>query len=366
MRIYPRLKVNVDAFRNNFRIIDGICRDAGIENVFVCKGADGMKELVEAAVLEGAGVVGSSRIEHFADLGMDWKKAEKLLIRIPSEAEAEDAVKWTDISLNSDLKVLRALDREAERQGKIHGVILMVDLGDLREGFWDEEEYLEAVRTVENELGSLRLDGIGTNLGCYGSVLATEDKMERLAVIAEKGEKEAGHRFRYVSGGGTTSLPLVIKGKMHEKINMLRIGEAVLSAKDLSEKPYCCNPEGMRKDVFILETQLAEVKTKPSVPVGEIAVDGFGFTREYEDRGIIRHGIVCAGKLDYIYPEMLIPLQKGVEVLGASSDHTILDLTGADREYETGDVLGFALPYANMAALAGRKDVPKVLCGDIG
>ena len=57
-----------------------------------------------------------------------------MLIRIPMISEAEDVVRYTDISLNSEIKVAKALSKEAIKMGKIHEIILMVDVGDLREG----------------------------------------------------------------------------------------------------------------------------------------------------------------------------------------------------------------------------------------
>jgi hypothetical protein len=53
--------------------------------------------------------------------------------------------------------VLEALDREAARAGRRHGVVLMMDLGDLREGWFEEGEFLDAVARVEREFAALEL-----------------------------------------------------------------------------------------------------------------------------------------------------------------------------------------------------------------
>lgn len=103
-----------------------------------------------------------------------------MLIRIPMRSEVEDVIRLTDISLNSEMVVLEALDAEAKRQSKVHQVILMADMGDLREGYWDKEEMADVAVYVENELTNLKLIGIGTNVGCYGSIAPTVEKLEEL------------------------------------------------------------------------------------------------------------------------------------------------------------------------------------------
>ncbi len=52
------------------------------------------------------------------------------------KSQAEDVVRYADISLNSELETISALGAEAVKQNKVHNVVLMADLGDLREGFF--------------------------------------------------------------------------------------------------------------------------------------------------------------------------------------------------------------------------------------
>ena len=205
-------------------------------------------------------------------------------------------------------------------------------------------------------MDNLELAGVGTNLFCYGAVKPTPEKMDQLVNVVCQVEKAIGRNLKYVSGGGTTSLPMLYDGTMNKGVNMLRVGEAVLLGRDLLEI-FGCKVEGMHNDVFVLESQLAEVREKPSYPEGEFIVDAFGLKPEFEDKGIIKHGIVGAGKVDYGYSDMLIPRDKGLEVLGASSDHTIVNLTDMEGEPKVGDVVSFNLAYANIVHLASRQDI---------
>ena len=356
MRAYPKLKVDLEKFRENYRLMNQLCERGGVEMAFVIKGCAGFPKVVETAVKEGAKIIATSRFEQFQALGENWHKAEKLLLRIPMPSEIPDVIKWCDMSLESDLDVLKMLNREAKKQQTIHQVILMIDLGDLREGFWDPQELVNAAMEVENSMDNLELIGVGTNLFCYGAVKPTPEKMDQLVKVKDQVEAAIGRELKYVSGGGTTSVPLVYDGTMNKDVNMLRVGEAVILGRDLLEI-FGCKVEGMHNDVFVLESQLAEVREKPSYPEGEFIVDAFGLKPEFEDKGIIKHGIVGAGKVDYGYSDMLIPRDKGLEVLGASSDHTIVNMTDMETEPKVGDVVSFNLAYANIVHLASRQDI---------
>ena len=129
-------------------------------------------------------------------------------------SELPDAARLADYSLHSDLSVLKAFDKECLRQGVRRNVIMMADLGDLREGFWDRGEFLRACLQTENEMDSLILAGIGTNLGCYGSIRPTTEKMQELVNLARSVESAIGRKLEIVSGGATSSYLLLHTGGM--------------------------------------------------------------------------------------------------------------------------------------------------------
>lgn len=78
-----------------------------------------------------------------------------MMIRIPLLTEKEEIIKYCDISLNSEYKTIKVLNEEAKRQNKTHKIILMVDLGDLREGYFNYEELINDAVKIENELENI-------------------------------------------------------------------------------------------------------------------------------------------------------------------------------------------------------------------
>jgi predicted amino acid racemase len=340
-----------------------LCGKKGISVAGVVKGFNGLPEVVEEFVKAGCKYIASSRMDQIINLKEYGIKAPMMLIRIPMFSEIEDLVKYVDVSLNSELETLNLIEQECVRQNKKHKVILMFDLGDLREGVFDEEEFIELTLYVEKELNNVKLYGIGTNLGCYGSIKPTENNLGRLCNIAENIEKRINRKLDIISGGATTSIPLIIDNKMPYRINNLRIGEGMILAKDLDEY-WGYDMSFMHQDTFILKAQVVEIKDKPSHPIGEIFIDAFGNMPKYEDKGIRKRAILAVGKQDFGFHDKIIPKTKGVEIIGSSSDHLIVDIENCVEEVKLGDIIEFYLYYPAMLYLTSSKSVTKVFRKD--
>ena len=233
----------------------------------------------------------------------------------------------------------------------------MADLGDLREGFWDQDEMLDVCVHVERDLPHVELAGVGVNLGCYGSIQPTPENLGQLVHIARRVEDAIGRKLEIVSGGATSSFTLVHWGTMPEGINHLRIGEGILVAKDLQVDWGIHDMDYLRMDCMTLRAQIVEVKDKPTHPVGPIMVDCFCNRPTYEDRGIRRRAIAGIGRADVGDIMMLHPRTPGMTVVGGSSDHCILDVEDCDPCPQVGDIVDFDVIYLTMLYASAREDV---------
>ena len=353
---YPRLEINLAHLKHNVAKVVEKCGSYGIQVAGVIKGATGLVEVAKQFDQGGASFIASSRLEQIEDAKNAGIKKPMMLIRVPMLSEVSDVVRLADVSLNSELEVVKALNAEALKQGKIHKVIVMADMGDLREGYWDKDEMADVCEYIEKELSNIQLMGIGTNVGCYGSISPTVETLNDLVEIAEHIEERLGRKLEYISGGATSSLMRVWDGNIPERINLLRIGEGILLARDL-DVFYGYDMSELYQDVFRLKAEVIEVKDKPSHPVGTIAVDAFGHTPTYVDRGMRRRALLAIGKVDYGDPSELLPLEKGIEVLGASSDHTIIDVEDAEKDWKVGDIMEFDICYATIVYLTNCRNV---------
>ena len=163
--------------------------------------------------------------------------------------------------------------------------------------------------------------------------------------------------MQIISGGNSSSLFLLNENRLPSKINNLRVGEAILLGR---ETAYGEDIDGTYNNVFKLVCEVIENKEKPSVPIGERGLDAFGNQVEYEDKGIMQRVIIGIGRQD-ISIGHFFPIDKKIEVVGASSDHTILDVTHCDKKYQVGDLIEFSIDYGGLLSLCTSKYVNKVI-----
>ncbi|MDD5823379.1 MAG: alanine racemase [Firmicutes bacterium] len=377
MNRYPCVVVNHEAIRHNAALVSKWCEGAGIRFCGVIKGGNGELSIIRDYVAGGASMLGSSRLAQLRrvrEAGLTIEnpnradKGERIptvLIRVPMLSEIDEVIELADYSLNSEMVTLKALNEAALKAGVKHKVVLMADLGDLREGYIDHNELVETAIVVENEMDGLILAGIGTNLGCYGSIMADENNMTQLADIAEYIEAKIGRELEIVSGGATSSLKPVLDGVMPAKINMLRIGAAILDGPldDVRIFYGVEEMDEMRDDAFILKAQVIERKLKPTHPIGTLGVDAFGKKPVYIDRGIRERILLGVGRQDHGDIDDLVPCLEGAQIVGASGDHTIIDIEECSQKPVVGDIMEFKLKYSAIMRLTASEDVKRY---DIG
>lgn len=357
MRQYPQLEFDLALLRSNADAVISRCRGMGIRVCGVVKGVDGLPEAARVLRAAGAEELGTSRLEQVAKCRAAGVPGPWLLIRIPGLTELPDVVALCETSLQSEWSTLLALEEECLRQNKTHRVIVMTDLGDLREGFWDKKELVDVCERVERDLPHVHLAGIGVNLTCYGSTKPTPEKMNELVGLARQVEQRIGRKLEIVSGGATSSFTLVHWGTMPAGVNHLRIGEAILLGKDLQVDWGIRDMDYLRMDALTLRAEVVEVKDKPTYPIGEFAIDAFGRKPVYEDRGIRRRAILALGRADVGELESLIPREPGLTVIGGSSDHCIVDVEDCPRRLQVGDIVEFSLCYSHMLYATARSDM---------
>ncbi len=353
--MYPRLVIDLEKIKDNVRVMRKLTDKANCELGLVTKSFCADNEIVKAMDSVGIDFFADARIQNIASYGET--KTPKMLLRLPQHCEIEQVVRHADMSLNSELSTIKMLDEESAKQGKIHKIVLMIDLGDLREGifFEDEAVIMDTVKQIL-ALKNIKLHGIGVNLTCYGAVIPKYDNLSKLVEIAKKIEAKFDIKLEMISGGNSSSIYLIDKGELPEGINSLRIGEAFVLG---NETAYGEKVEGTHNDAITFEAQIIELKEKPTLPIGEIGLDAFGQKPYYEDKGIAKRAILAVGKQDTDIDSMT-PLDPDIEILGASSDHMIMNMTDSKIDYKVGDIVKFKLGYGGLLKLSTSKYVDRV------
>lgn len=342
--------INLASITENTRTI---CeRLPGIGVVGVTKVTCGSPEIARAMLLGGVTALADSRLENLERLRNAGLPGPFWLLRAPTPVLADAAVALADVSLESEIITVEALNAAAAATGRRHAILVMVDLGDLREGMLpaDLPAFLARVSALEH----VDILGIGTSLTCYGAVVPSEENLGELVALARAAERQLGHPL-VVSGGMSSSIDLAAAGRMPAGVTNLRIGESILlGVSTVTRRPL----PGLHTDAITLAAPVIECARKPSAPRGEIAQDAMGGTPRFADRGNRLRAICAIGQQDAV-PAGLAPLTPGVEVLGASSDHLILDAEAMDPPPCVGDAIRFVPNYAATLRLFASAYVEK-------
>lgn len=343
---WPRLVIDQDLLAQNVRRVVKIGKDKGISIAGVTKGLCAHPRIAEIFLAEGCSSLADSRITNLLSLRASYPEVPLMLLRIPMLSEIPFMVKYTDCALVSMPRTIRAVESFCSSVNRRYKIIVMCDLGDLREGILLED--MDHVIRVLDDCPHVECIGVGVNFGCFGGVLPSVPKLQKLVDAGRTLEIRTGHQLQIYSGGSTSSLALLERGEIPEGINQLRIGEAFFLGTDVTGKrdiPY------LYKDIMHLEAEIVEIWRKPSCPFGTIGADAFGNIPGFEDRGSRLRAIVAVGRQD-LRISGIYPMHSGVEILGASSDHMILDIEDNEDDLEIGQILKFGVDYGAMLSLA--------------
>jgi len=351
---YPKLIIDLKKIQENARLLADLCHNNGIQPAAVTKVTCGDPRVARAMLDGGMDILAESCLENAHRLRQAGIDDPLLLLRLPMVSQAEEVVELFTCSLNSELKTIRALNQAAAAKGLVHEIILMVDLGDLREGIWPNE--LEETIYQLADMDNIRLLGLGTNLTCYGGVIPTQQNLGQLLEYNQRAQGIYGRPLPVISGGNSSSLPLLLAGQL-PPVTQLRLGESIVLGRETVERQPI--PDA-HLDCFQLQAEIIELRHKPSVPIGDIGQDAFGNTPVFTDRGKHLRAIVALGRQDVALDSLQAPA--GTEILGASSDHLLLDLTGYPGKPAVGDTLTFSPGYGALLAAMTSQFVDKEYC----
>lgn len=336
---YPCLIINLGKIDQNCKLLQEYCQRCGINILGVTKAYDGEPKIAKVFTKNGIKILGDSRLTNIKRMRAANIAAEFLLLRIPMASEVETLVNLVDYCMISQAETAELISNANAHNTHVIKLILMIDLGDLREGVLPENA-VSVARQI-NQLKHVELVGIGANFACFGGVAPTTAKMQQLLELKAAVEAGINKSLAIVSGGNSANVGLLLDDTMPAGINQLRLGESLLlGTETLERRPI----PGASTDAVRLYAEIVELLRKPSFPIGEIAQDAFGEIPQFEDRGIRRRAICAIGRLD-IEIDGLQPLTEGVEILGGSSDHLICDVEAA-RQLKLGDKVEFSVTYA--------------------
>jgi len=332
----PRLEIDLTRIAHNARSLTSRLAHRGIEVTGATKAALGSPELGLALVGAGVLTLGDSRIENLERLRRADVPATLALLRSPMLSQLDRVVRHADLSFNTEPEVVAGLSAAARDQATTHGVVLMVELGDLREGILPAD-LADAVREILRQ-PNLTLEGLGTNLACRSGIVPDAAKMADLSALVTAIEATFGIQLPIVTGGNSANLGWALGDEPVGRINDLRLGESLLLGLDpLDRRPI----DGLHADAISLVAEVIESKIKPSLPWGRTAQTAFGATGAPTDRGLVAQTLLALGEQDVDPLGLTAP--EGTGIAATSSDHLVL--ISAER-FDIGTQLRFVPNYS--------------------
>lgn len=350
------LKLYKDRLKHNYGFLDNLFRKNNIEWGVVTKLLCGNRIYIQELLNLGIREMHDTRISNLKVIKEISPDVQTVYIKPAPKRSITKLVKYADVSFNTDYSTIKLLSDEAVKQNKKHKIIIMVEMGDLREGVMGEEllDFYEKVFHLPN----ISIVGIGTNLNCLNGIMPSEDKLVQLALYKQLIEVKFNHKIPWVSGGTTVTIPMLIKKEVPKPINHFRVGEALYFGKDIFTDGMI---KGMRSDVFRLFTEIIELHEKPVVPTGEQMENPSGKITEFDEADLGKtsyRAILDIGLLD-CNPKYLIPEDESVQVIEASSDMLVLDLGRNEKSHKVGDLVTFQLKYMGALGVMNSNYIQK-------
>ena len=350
------IELNKSKLLHNFHFLDDLFKkndiNWGVVSKILCGNKEYLKLLLDLEIQE----VHDSRISNLKVIKSIDPKVQTVYIKPPPKKSIKGLVKYADVSLNTEFETIKLISEEAQKQDKIHKIIIMIEMGDLREGVMGEDliEFYSSIFKLPN----INVIGIGTNLNCLNGIMPTHDKMIQLSLYEQLIEATFDKKIPWVSGGSSVTIPMIYKKLIPKGVNHFRIGETLFFGNNLITNKAL---KGMKTDVFKLFTEIIELTEKPKVPTGEVGTNVAGESPEINENDYGKtsfRAILDIGLLD-IEIKSITPANKRHKLSGASSDMIILDIGRNSGKLKTGDMVEFKLDYMGVLRILNSGYIEK-------
>ncbi len=350
------ITLDTKKLKANFDFLDRLFIKNNIQWTVVSKILSGNKDYLSVLLKLGIQQISDSRVSNLKTIKSIDPSIETIYIKPPAKRAVPNVVKYADISMNTEIGTIQLLSEEAVKQNKIHKIIIMIELGELREGVMGED-FIDFYKKVF-KLRNISIVGIGANLSCLYGVLPNQDKLIQLSLYEQLIEAKFNKQIPFVSGGSSVTIPLIFQNLLPKGINHFRVGETLFLGTDVyNNKPF----KRMHSDVFRLFSEIIELSEKPVVPTGEMGTNVEGLTYNFEEKLIGEtsyRAIIDLGLLD-VDENHLEPVDPALHFVGASSDMIVIDLGENEKNYKVGDLLEFKMDYMGVLRIINSKYVEK-------
>ncbi|MBN1409284.1 MAG: alanine racemase [Spirochaetales bacterium] len=331
----PVLFIDRNKILHNFLFLKKLCSDFKLELVTVAKFCLFNSQIIDSLIDNGAEFIAGVNLFNLRNLKEPIKK---MLLRT-ALSDMKNGIEDCDCVLVSELAMLEALARLPGQ--KKPGAILMLELGDFREGI-PPDDFIKFLKKALSIRG-VKIAGIGGNLGCLTGRLPDTEMFSIMHDLLQTARAELGCELSTVSMGGTSIFDMFENNWMAEDITQVRMGEAIFFGYNMSARKKLA---GFKGDAFIFQAEIIELAEKKIIhSPGRIGYNAFGHkTNPVSPPGMRKRAVLNFGSLAASF-HGLSPVDSGVFFAGATHDYSVIDVSECTRKWKVGDRIHFVMNY---------------------
>ncbi len=365
----PKICLNRSALEHNLRIITRLASRWNFQWLPVLKMVASYPPIKNFLRANGYPVTGTADIDEYLCSGAVPTPDAHVYINIAPLQRAEDVVRRFQRSAVSSREGLRAMEQAAAQTGLRHEILLMIDLGDGREGIPVGPELDSLLKSIERHPPAhARIAGIGATLGCMSGLCPDDGIMRRLIGIM-KDIRNVIPSPATVSLGGSIfwNWFALHHDSFHEEIQKipgwkieLRMGDPLLVGFDMYRNTAFLGGN-FRRDVFELQAQVLEVQKKHPHKDGTYVTNGHG---GHLDETCIRPRIQALLDCGILHTDVtdIKPDWPEAELINYSGNYTVFDVTKCPQRPVQGDVVRFYPGYWAVARAFRTPQTEKTVC----
>ncbi|WP_299851876.1 alanine/ornithine racemase family PLP-dependent enzyme [uncultured Roseovarius sp.] len=348
----PRIDVDLEKIRLNAQCLVNRLKPRGIGVTGVTKAVCGHPDIANAMLHGGVTGLAETRIANAERMRRAGIACPISMLRTPMLSQIDRITKSCGASYNTEIAVIASLAEASLRQNEVHNIILMVEMGDMREGI--EPGDLETIARQVTRMPGVALKGIGANYACLNGMVPDNETMLDFSMLANDIEGACGPFIETVSGGNSANLPWAMSSQKTGRINDLRLGEAILLGVDPISGQQI---GGLYRDAFTLTAEVIEAKSKPEPPtalISETASSGLRLVPDCCDK---KRSILAIGHQDIDISGLVFP--PGIVPVGATSDHLVVE--AYDQGLQVGSEVSFQLKYSALMRSMSAPGIEKIM-----
>lgn len=338
MTLIPKLRIEIDIekIRENSLFLVSSLRKSGISVTGVTKGVSGNPRVARAMLNGGITCLADSRISNVLRMRKDGISCPIILLRQCPISEIKQAIKQCEASFISDLGSLVELSKTACEVERKHGIVLMVEVGDGRDGLL-LHQLPDAISLIKS-LPNIYLTGLAANFGCLVESLPKQIMFVRFERALSLAQNLLGIPIQIKSVGGSSAMGSLRSNDSITRGRNLRLGESIL----LGSEPSTGKPiDGLHQDIFSMYIEVIECSRA-----------GESLLSPKSQHGKHSRLVLAAGNQDTDVGGLSSKL--GIQIIGSTSDHMVVH---SKESYQVGSELRFSLNYNALARAMCSPDV---------